>query len=83
MRKAAIYLRVSTTDQSTATRNASCEPSPSGWDARSRSTKVDVAIETAIRTALAKRDRGMRKIAADIGVGVGTVQRIAAELKAA
>ena len=41
------------------------------------------AVEAAIRAALAKGDRGMRKIAADLGVGVGTVQRVAAELKAA
>ena len=36
-----------------------------------------------VRAALSKGDRGMRKIAADLGVGVGTVQRVAAELKAA
>ena len=45
--------------------------------------KIDGAVEAAIRAALAKGDRGMRKIAADLGVGVGTVQRVAAELKAA
>ena len=28
------------------------------------------------RVCLAKGDRGMRKIAADLGVGVGTVQRV-------
>jgi DNA invertase Pin-like site-specific DNA recombinase len=44
---------------------------------------VDAATESAIRLALVKGDRGMRKIAVDIGVGVGTVQRVAAELKAA
>jgi|GraSoi_2013_40cm_1033754.scaffolds.fasta_scaffold74576_1 hypothetical protein len=43
--------------------------------------KVEPATETATRLALAKRDRGMRKIAAELGVG--TVQRVAAELKAA
>ena len=45
--------------------------------------KIDGVVEAAIRAALAKGDRGMRKIAADLGVGVGTVQRVAAELKAA
>jgi DNA invertase Pin-like site-specific DNA recombinase len=45
--------------------------------------KTNPAIETAIRAALAKGDRGMRKIAAKLGIGVGTVQRVAAELKAA
>jgi hypothetical protein len=35
-------------------------------------------------TAIAQnRDRGIRKIAAELDVGVGTVQRVAAELKAA
>jgi DNA invertase Pin-like site-specific DNA recombinase len=43
--------------------------------------RIDPATEIAIRAALAKGDRGMRKIAADLGVG--TVQRVAAELKAA
>jgi DNA invertase Pin-like site-specific DNA recombinase len=45
--------------------------------------KIDATTEGAIRAALAKGDRGMRKIAADLGVGVGTVQRVAAKLKAA
>jgi DNA invertase Pin-like site-specific DNA recombinase len=45
--------------------------------------KIEGAVEAAIRAALAKGDRGMRKIAADLGVGVGTVQRVAVELKAA
>ncbi len=44
--------------------------------------RLDVAKETAIRTALAKGDKGMRKVAAEIGVAVGTVQRIAAEMGA-
>jgi len=44
--------------------------------------KIDAGIETAIRKALKKGDRGMRKIAADLNVGVGTVQRIKAELHA-
>jgi DNA invertase Pin-like site-specific DNA recombinase len=42
--------------------------------------KIDAATETAIRKALRKGDRGMRKIAADLNVGVGTVQRVKAEL---
>ena len=37
-------------------------------------------IETAIREALQKGDAGIRKIAARLSVGVGTVQRIKAEL---
>jgi hypothetical protein len=42
--------------------------------------KIDGAIEAAIRVALAKGDKGMRKIAAELGVGVGTVQRVKVEL---
>jgi DNA invertase Pin-like site-specific DNA recombinase len=42
--------------------------------------KIDAATESAIRKALRKGDRGMRKIAADLNVGVGTVQRVKAEL---
>jgi DNA invertase Pin-like site-specific DNA recombinase len=42
---------------------------------------VPAATERAIRVALAKKGRpGLRKIAALIGVGTGTVQRIAREL---
>lgn len=37
---------------------------------------IDRAIETKIHRALKRGDRGIRKIARDIGVGVGTVQRI-------
>jgi hypothetical protein len=40
--------------------------------------KTDAATEAAILAALAKGDRGMRRIAVDFGVGTGTVQRIAA-----
>ena len=45
--------------------------------------KIDGAVEMAIRAALAKGDKGMRKIAVELGVATGTVQRVAAELKAA
>ena len=44
--------------------------------------KIDAATEGAIRTALVNGHKGMRKIAADLGVGVGTVQRVNAELEA-
>lgn len=44
--------------------------------------KIDAAKETAVRQALAKGDKGMRKIAAECGVATGTVQRIAAEMGA-
>jgi DNA invertase Pin-like site-specific DNA recombinase len=40
-------------------------------------------VETAIRKALKKGDRGIRKIAGDLKVGVGTVQRVKAEMEAA
>jgi DNA invertase Pin-like site-specific DNA recombinase len=40
--------------------------------------KVDKETETAIRNALARKDRpGILKIAKDLGVGTSTVQRIA------
>ena len=45
--------------------------------------RIDADTEGAIRAALVKGDKGMRKIAADLGVGVGTVQRVKAELEAA
>ena len=38
--------------------------------------KVDPKVEEAIRQALAKRDKGMRKIAREMGVGVSVVQRV-------
>jgi DNA invertase Pin-like site-specific DNA recombinase len=44
--------------------------------------KIDATKETAVRQALAKGDKGMRKIAAECGVATGTVQRIAAEMGA-
>ena len=40
---------------------------------------ITAAKETAIRAALAAGDRGVIKIARELGVGVGTVQRIKAE----
>ena len=40
--------------------------------------KIPEKTERAVRAALSKKDRpGLRRIATDIGVGVGTVQRIA------
>jgi DNA invertase Pin-like site-specific DNA recombinase len=42
--------------------------------------RLDATKETAIRKALRKGDRGIRRIAADFGVGVGTVQRVKAAL---
>jgi len=45
--------------------------------------RLDQATETAIAKALRKGDRGMRKIAAEFGVAVGTVQRIKGEMAAA
>jgi len=44
--------------------------------------RIDADLETAIRKALKKGDKGMRKIAVDHGVATGTVQRIKAELAA-
>ena len=43
---------------------------------------IDAAKEKAIRKALAKGDKGMLKIAAELGVGSGTVQRIKAAMAA-
>jgi DNA invertase Pin-like site-specific DNA recombinase len=45
--------------------------------------KIDPTKEAKVRTALAKGDRGMLKVAAECGVGSGTVQRIKAEMQAA
>jgi DNA invertase Pin-like site-specific DNA recombinase len=45
--------------------------------------KIDATTEGAIRAALAKGDRGMRKIAVELGVATGTVQRVKAELREA
>ena len=44
--------------------------------------KIDEAVETKIRKALRAGDMGMRKIAVELGVGTGTVQRIAREMRA-
>jgi DNA invertase Pin-like site-specific DNA recombinase len=43
--------------------------------------RIDSATEKEIRKALQKGDTGMRKIAVEFGVGTGTVQRIAQELR--
>jgi DNA invertase Pin-like site-specific DNA recombinase len=44
--------------------------------------KVDPEVEEAIRQALGKRDKGMRKIARELGVGVSVVQRVKVGLHA-
>jgi DNA invertase Pin-like site-specific DNA recombinase len=44
--------------------------------------RTDKATERKIERALARGDRGIRKIAREIGVGVGTVQRIKAAMPA-
>jgi DNA invertase Pin-like site-specific DNA recombinase len=41
-----------------------------------------IAPETETTIRLAKGDKGMRKIAVELGVATGTVQRIAAEMAA-
>jgi DNA invertase Pin-like site-specific DNA recombinase len=43
-------------------------------------SKIAAGTEASIRKALAKGDRGILKIAAEFGVGSGTVQRIKAAL---
>jgi DNA invertase Pin-like site-specific DNA recombinase len=40
--------------------------------------KIDPGTEASIKRALAKGDKGILKIAAEFGVGSGTVQRIKA-----
>src|SRR5215468_5703293 len=45
--------------------------------------RIDPGIEASIRKALAKGDRGILRIAAEFGVGSGTVQRIKAEMATA
>jgi DNA invertase Pin-like site-specific DNA recombinase len=42
--------------------------------------KIAANTEASIKKALAKGDRGMLKVAAEFGVGSGTVQRIKAEM---
>jgi DNA invertase Pin-like site-specific DNA recombinase len=44
--------------------------------------KISSDIEAAIRKALAKGDKGMHKIAIELGVATGTVQPIKAEMAA-
>jgi DNA invertase Pin-like site-specific DNA recombinase len=44
--------------------------------------KIEATTEAAIKAALAKGDKGMRKIANELGVATGTVQRIKAEMAA-
>jgi DNA invertase Pin-like site-specific DNA recombinase len=44
--------------------------------------KIDAATEAAVRAALVKGGKGMRKIAVELGVATGTVQRIKAEMEA-
>ncbi len=43
---------------------------------------VSTATEAAMRKALKKGDTGIRKIAAALGVGTGTVQRVKAGMSA-
>jgi DNA invertase Pin-like site-specific DNA recombinase len=43
--------------------------------------RLDGVLETKIRKALDKGDMGMRRIAIECGVGTGTVQRIAREMR--
>jgi DNA invertase Pin-like site-specific DNA recombinase len=45
--------------------------------------RTNTKTETAIRKALAKGDKGILKIASELGVGSGTVQRIKAEMERA
>jgi len=45
--------------------------------------KIDERLEASIRRAIAKGDKGKHKIAAEFGVGSGTVARIKAEMIAA
>ena len=42
--------------------------------------KIAASTEASIRKALAKGDKGMLRIAAEFGVGSGTVQRVKAEM---
>ena len=55
--------------------------------ARARSTgkrlgrpRVDESVEQAIREALERGDKGIRKIAREMGVGVSVVQRVKAQV---
>jgi DNA invertase Pin-like site-specific DNA recombinase len=42
--------------------------------------RIDAHVEAQIRELLSKKDRGIRRIARDLGIGTGTVQRIKASL---
>jgi DNA invertase Pin-like site-specific DNA recombinase len=42
--------------------------------------RISTSTDAAIRNALKKGDVGIRKIAAALGVGTGTVQRIKAQM---
>jgi DNA invertase Pin-like site-specific DNA recombinase len=44
--------------------------------------KIGATTEAAIKTALAKGDKGIRKIAVELGVATGTVQRVNTEMAA-
>jgi transposase len=48
---------------------------------RSAGPRIDAAPEAAIRAALTS-GKGIEKVAAQVGVGTGTVQRIKAEMAA-
>jgi DNA invertase Pin-like site-specific DNA recombinase len=43
-------------------------------------SRIDPAVEEAIRAALRAGGKGMQAIAKEIGVGTGTVQRVKAEM---
>jgi transposase len=45
-----------------------------------RRKRTDRAVERKIERALSRGDRGLRKIAKEIGVGIGTVQRVKAAM---
>jgi hypothetical protein len=45
-----------------------------------RRKRTDRAVERKIERALSRGDRGIRKIAKEIGVGIGTVQRVKAAM---
>jgi len=44
--------------------------------------KVDESVEQAIRVALSRGDKGIRKIAGEMGVGVSVMQRVKLERSA-
>lgn len=92
IKHAAIYARVSTDQQTTANQltelraaashdSGTCEggtyPGPSARQILGR-PPVDASVERAIRKARDK-GKGIKKIARELGVGVGTVQRVVAK----